>query len=188
MSTKKNRQVLITILAVVAGMIGLSFASVPLYKLFCQVTGYDGTTQVADKAPASDKVLDREITIKFNADTSPDLDWRFKPDKRKITVKIGQEALTSYEAENLSSRALAGTAVYNVTPEKAGKYFHKIQCFCFDKQVLEPGQDMHMPVVFYVDPALAQDREMDDVTSITLSYTFFPADSKRSEEHTSELQ
>lgn len=172
----KNTKTLTLVLGVVAGMIGLSFASVPLYKLFCQVTGFDGTTMRSTALP--DKVLDRKMEIRFNADTSPDLPWTFKPDQHKVTVNIGQEGLVSYQARNDTAQPTTGTAVYNVTPEKAGKYFHKIQCFCFDRQTLTPRQDMHMPVVFYVDPSLADDREMDDVKVITLSYTFFPADSK----------
>ena len=172
----KNTKTLTLVLGVVAGMIGLSFASVPLYKLFCQVTGFDGTTMRSTALP--DKVLDRKMEIRFNADTSPDLPWTFKPDQHKVTVNIGQEGLVSYQARNDTAQPTTGTAVYNVTPEKAGKYFHKIQCFCFDRQTLTPWHDMHMPVVFYVDPSLADDREMDDVKVITLSYTFFPADSK----------
>lgn len=173
----KNTKTLSLILLVVAAMVGLAFASVPLYNLFCSVTGFGGTTQRADAPPPTGEIIDRDITIKFNADTSPTLPWDFKPDQHEIKVKIGQQGLVSYLAHNRLKTPTMGTAVYNVTPSKAGKYFHKIQCFCFDNQTLTPGQSMHMPVVFYVDPALATDRNMDDVKTITLSYTFFPAES-----------
>lgn len=172
----KNALTLIIVLVVVAGMGALSFAAVPLYSLFCRVTGFGGTTQISTAAP--DKVLERTITVKFNADTSPDLPWLFRPDVREIKVRIGQETLVAFHARNRSALPVAGTALYNVTPVKAGKYFHKTQCFCFDNQILAPGQDMRMPVVFYIDPAMDEDRSMEDVSAITLSYTFFPADSK----------
>lgn len=171
----KNTKTLTGILCLVAAMIGLAFASVPLYDLFCRVTGFGGTTQRAASAPGI--VLEREIIVKFNADTSPGLPWRFKPEQHEMIVKIGQQGLASYLAENKLGTPTAGTAIYNVTPAKAGQYFHKIQCFCFDEQTLNPGQVMHMPVVFYVDPALAEDRNLDDLKTITLSYTFFPAQS-----------
>jgi cytochrome c oxidase assembly protein subunit 11 len=172
----KNTKTLTLVLGVVAGMIGLSFASVPLYKLFCQVTGFDGTTMRSTALP--DKVLDRKMEIRFNADTSPDLPWTFKPDQHKVTVNIGQEGLVSYQARNDTAQPTTGTAVYNVTPEKAGKYFQKIQCFCFGEQLLQPNEEIHMPVVFFVDPKMADDPEMDDVTTITLSYTFFRSESE----------
>lgn len=154
-------------------MVGLAFASVPLYNLFCRVTGYGGTTQRATQAPA--EILEREITVRFNADTSPNLPWTFKPGQHEITLKIGQQGLVSYLAENKLDIPTTGTAVYNVTPAKAGQYFHKIECFCFAEQTLTPGQSMHMPVLFYLDPAMDKDRNMDDVKNVTLSYTFFPA-------------
>ncbi len=173
----KNTKTLLVILSVVAAMICLAFASVPLYRLFCQVTGFGGTTMRADAPPPTGEILDRAITVKFNADTAPSLPWTFKPDQHEITVKVGQQGLVSYLAKNKLQKPTTGTAVYNVAPAKAGKYFHKVQCFCFDEQTLTPGQEMHMPVVFYVDPSIAKDRNLDDVKSITLSYTFFPAES-----------
>lgn len=172
----KNTKTLLAVFLVVVGMGALAFASVPLYRMFCQVTGYGGTTQVSADLP--DKVLKREITIKFNADIDPALPWSFKPEERERVVKIGQQGLTSFVAQNKDKAPTTGTALYNVTPPKAGKYFHKIQCFCFDEQTLTPGQEMHMPVVFYIDPALDEDESMRDVKTITLSYTFFPAESK----------
>lgn len=172
----KNTKTLLFVLGIVAGMIALSFASVPLYRLFCQVTGFAGTTQVGGALPTN--VLERKITIRFNADTSPDLPWDFKPETPKITLQVGQQGLVSFSAKNRSHKPTAGTALYNVTPLKAGKYFHKIQCFCFDKQILRPDEKMPMPVLFFVDPDIDNDRDMDDVNNITLSYTFFPANSK----------
>lgn len=174
----KNTKVLVSVLGVVVLMIGLAFASVPLYDMFCRVTGFGGTTQVSDTAPSEDKILDREITIHFNSDTNRNLNWKFKPEKRKVTVNVGQQGLINFIAQNNDSTPTTGTAVYNVTPAKAGKYFHKTQCFCFDRQTLTPNEEMNMPVVFYIDPSIAEDRNLDDVKTITLSYSFFKSDSK----------
>ncbi len=172
----KNTRTLMSVFAIVFAMIGLAFASVPLYDLFCRVTGFGGTTQVSAAAPGI--ILDREVRVSFNADTSRNLPWTFRPEQRRMTVKVGQEGLIAYRAKNRTNKPTAGTAVYNVTPPKAGRYFHKTQCFCFDEQILPPGEDMTMPVVFYIDPAMADDPNMDDVKHITLSYSFFPAESK----------
>lgn len=174
----KNTKTLLSILFIAIGMIGLAFASVPLYDMFCRTTGFGGTTQVSESAPNEDQILKRKITIHFNGDIARDLPWSFKPEKRRITLNIGQQGLISFKARNNDSQATVGTAVYNVTPAKAGKYFHKTQCFCFDSQVLEAGQEADMPVIFYIDPSIADDRNMDDVKTITLSYNFFKADSK----------
>lgn len=176
----KNTKTLVTVMLVVFGMIGLSFASVPLYNLFCRVTGFNGTTQVSKSL--STKILDREITVKFSTDVNHKLPWTFKPDQQSVTMKIGQDALVSFTAHNNSDKPLAGTAIYNVTPLKVGKYFIKTQCFCFDYQILKPGQTMNMPVVFYVDPAMDEDPALDDVKVITLSYSFFHADSSELDE------
>lgn len=161
-------------------MVGLSFASVPLYNLFCRMTGFDGTTRTAETLPGT--VLDRTITIKFNASTGRNMPWEFKPELREIDVRLGEKGLAAFHAKNRSNTATAGTAIYNVTPFKAGKYFHKIQCFCFDEQALQPGQDVSMPVMFFVDPALNDDPDMEDVKVITLSYTFYPVESKELED------
>ena len=177
---RKNARTGLTVLAVVFGMIGLSFASVPLYDLFCRVTGFGGTTQTAAALP--DKILERTVSIHFNADTARNMPWSFKPELRSIDVKLGARGITSYQAKNKTGKPTAGTAIYNVTPLKAGKYFHKIQCFCFDEQILGPHEKVDMPVLFYVDPAFADDPNMNDVQVITLSYTFFPADSKELED------
>lgn len=173
---RKNARTGLAVFFVVCGMAGLAFAAVPLYDLFCRVTGFGGTTQVSEALPG--EILDRVITIKFNADTSRDMLWDFKPEMREIDVRIGERGLTAYSARNTSDKPTAGTAIYNVTPLKAGQYFHKIQCFCFDEQILAPQEEVSMPVMFYVSPELDQDPNMDDVSTITLSYTFFPAESK----------
>lgn len=171
----KNKRVLFSCIAVVGGMIGLAYASVPLYKLFCQVTGFGGTTQVAEKAPF--EVSERTIKVRFNADVNSGLQWQFKPEQREITVRLGEDNLAYYMAENMSLTPITGQATYNVTPLKAGQYFSKIACFCFDEQTLEPGQRVDMPVSFYVDPAIAEDINTQDVKTITLSYTFFKSES-----------
>lgn len=174
----KNTKILVSVLGVVGFMVALSFASVPLYNLFCKVTGFGGTPQISAQAPAADEILERKITIHFNSDTNRNLDWEFQPEKRQETIQIGEQGFINFITKNNSSQPTVGTAVYNVTPAKAGQYFHKTQCFCFDSQMLTPGEEMNMPVVFYVDPAISKDRNMDDVKTITLSYTFFEADSK----------
>lgn len=170
---RRNRLILGTLFGMVAGMIGLTYASVPLYTLFCSVTGFGGTTQRAEQAAA--RVVDRKVTIRFNADTNSALPWSFKPEQKELVLKLGETGFAAYRAENRAGKPTVGTAVYNVTPEKAGAYFNKIQCFCFDEQILEPGQVVDMPVTFFVDPSMADDPNMDDVTTITLSYTFFRA-------------
>ncbi len=158
---------------VVVGMVGMAYASVPLYEIFCRVTGYGGTTQVA--TAGADRVLDRTMTVRFDSNVNPELQWSFKPAQRSMTLKVGETRLAFYQATNTGSETLVGTATFNVTPDKAGLYFDKIECFCFTEQVLRPGETVDMPVSFYLDPALADDRKMDGVTTITLSYTFFRA-------------
>ena len=156
---------------VVCGMVGLAFGAVPLYKLFCQVTGFGGTTQVAEEAPV--EIGERVVTVRFNADTARDLPWHFKPEQREIEVRVGEMALAFYNAVNRSDRSLVGTSTFNVTPVKAGAYFNKIECFCFEEQTLAPGERAEFPVSFFVDPDIVEDRRLDDVSTITLSYTFF---------------
>lgn len=172
----KNAKMLMTIMGVVVLMVGLSFASVPLYDMFCRVTGFGGTTMVSDKLP--DEIKERTVKIHFDTNTSRNMNWDFKPEKYEETVKLGQQGLIAFVAKNNSRVPTAGTALYNVTPAKVGKYFQKIQCFCFAEQILSPGQEMQMPVLFYVDPKLDDDPTMEDVKTITLSYTFFPAESQ----------
>lgn len=157
---------------IVVAMIGLSYAAVPLYRLFCQVTGYDGTTQRASAAPGT--VLGRAMTIDFDANAAPGLPWTFVPAQRRLTVRLGEQAMAHYRAANNATRRVTGTAVFNVTPTLAGRYFTKIQCFCFTEQTLEPGQAVDMPVVFFIDPKIAEDKDLASLTTITLSYTFYP--------------
>lgn len=178
--TRKNALTGLIVLGVVIGMLGLSFAAVPMYSLFCRVTGFGGTTQTAQALPG--QIIDRTITIKFNADISPNMPWDFHPEQREIDVKLGQRGFTAYRAVNKAGIPVTGTALYNVTPLKAGQYFHKIQCFCFDEQTLAPNENVSMPVLFYVDPSMNDDPNMNDVHTITLSYTFYPADSKALED------
>jgi cytochrome c oxidase assembly protein subunit 11 len=163
---------------VVVAMVGLSFAAVPLYDWFCRVTGYGGTTDVAVAAPG--EVLERTIRVRFDANTAPDLPWRFRPAVREMELRIGETGLAFFEATNLSDRPVAGTASFNVVPFAAGPHFVKIECFCFSEQVLGPGETVTMPVSFFVDPALVEDPEARSLTRITLSYTFhrtaLPAD------------
>lgn len=154
-------------------MVALTFASAPLYDLFCRATGFGGTTQRADVAPAAPAAA-RNINVRFNADVAPGLPWSFQPRSRVVTVRLGDETLAYYRAENRGERANAGTATYNVTPAKAGKFFVKMACFCFQEQALKSGAGVDLPVSFYVDPALMDDPNMGDVDTITLSYTFFP--------------
>jgi cytochrome c oxidase assembly protein subunit 11 len=167
----KRRFTALALTGVVAGMGGAAFAAVPAYRLFCQVTGFGGTTQRAEAVPTV--VSDRIITIQFDANTDRDLPWRFRPKQRQVSVRVGEEGLAFYRAENLSDEIVMGQAGFNVTPLKVGKYFNKVQCFCFNEQVLQPGQAVDMPVTFFVDPAILEDRDLDDVHNITLSYTFF---------------
>lgn len=170
---RRNLVILSSLFGLVFGMIGLAYASVPLYSLFCSVTGFGGTTQRASAAAA--KTLDRKVTIRFNADTNMALPWAFRPEQKDMVLKLGETGLAAYRAENKSDKPTVGTAVYNVTPAKVGQYFNKIECFCFSEQVLQAGQAVDMPVAFFVDPALNDDPNMEDVTTITLSYTFFRA-------------
>lgn len=157
--------------ALVVGMVGATYAAVPLYEAFCRVTGYGGTTQVAESAPA--ELGKRQIAVRFDANTGGGMPWRFAPAQRQITLQTGQEALAFYTAANPTDRRIVGSATFNVTPLKAGKYFNKVECFCFTEQALEPGQTVDMPVSFFVDPAIEEDPNLNDVTTITLSYTFF---------------
>lgn len=174
---RRNRRVVTGVFVGVAAMVGLAYASVPLYELFCRVTGFGGTTQVAAAAPG--RVLARTITVRFDANRDGNLPWRFEPLQREVTAQLGEEKLVFYRATNLSQRPIVGTATYNVTPDLAGPWFNKIQCFCFNEQLLMPGESVDMPVTFFVDPDMAKDRKYDKVGTITLSYTFFEAKTDR---------
>ena len=177
---RRNGVMLAGLFGVVFGMVGLSFAAVPLYDLFCRVTGFGGTTQVGavDEIGGID-VLDRTVTVRFTSSVDRALTWDFQPETRSVDIRIGEPSIVFYTAENTGSEPVAGTAVYNVAPVKTGLYFVKVQCFCFDEQILMPGERVEMPVYFYVDPALADDPNLDDIGEITLSYTFFETDSER---------
>ena len=170
---RRNLNVLMTLTGLLAGMIGMAYASVPLYRLFCEKTGFDGTTQRAASAPG--QVLDRSVTVSFSADISGDLPWKFYPAQKNVEAKIGAPNTAIFIAENLSDRPVTGTATFNVSPDLYGPYFVKIQCFCFDQQTLKPGERVEMPVVFYLDPAMAKDPQLDHMSDVTLSYTFFKA-------------
>ncbi len=180
MRTGRNRGVVVLCSAVVAAMVGLSFAAVPLYRLFCQVTGYGGTTQVSEAPPA--EVGERIVKVRFNADVDARLPWNFVPAQVEVALRVGEVGMAFYRARNLTGQPVTGTAVFNVTPLKAGQYFNKVQCFCFDEQRLQPGQSVDMPVTFFVDPAINDDPNLDDVRTITLSYTFFRAEEEEADE------
>jgi cytochrome c oxidase assembly protein subunit 11 len=165
----------------VAAMVGLAFASVPLYRIFCQVTGFDGTTMRAAAGAAAPKpIAGQQVSIRFDANTAPALPWRFQPERPTEIVQIGERDIAFYKAKNLSARPVTGQAVFNVTPVQAGKYFTKVECFCFTEQTLKPGEEVRMPVVFYVDPKMADDPDTRDISEITLSYTFYPVDQPQS--------
>ena len=171
---RRNGRLVAVLVSVVVGMVGLAYASVPLYRVFCQVTGFAGTPRTDDVVlPAT--VSERSITVRFDANVNSALPWRFRPAQKEVTLRLGEPGLAHYTAENLSDAPLVGTATFNVTPHKAAQYFAKVECFCFSDQRLEPGQRASLPVSFHVDPAILDDPNARDVATITLSYTFFPA-------------
>ena len=170
---RRNKRVAMTGLFVAASMVGLAYASVPLYNIFCQVTGFGGTPGKATDNPKG--VIDREMTVRFDSNVANDLAWSVKP-AVAITDKIGAVDTVNYIATNNSDKPITGMAVFNVSPEKAGVYFNKIECFCFTEQTLQPGETVDMPIVFFVDPELADNRELDTIKEITLSYTFYASD------------
>ena len=155
-------------------MLGLAYASVPLYRLFCQATGFNGTTQRAETAPQA--ATGKTVSVRFDANTSANLGWSFHAAQTAMTVEVGEQAMAHYRAVNTSNMPLTGSAVFNVTPVSAGAYFNKIQCFCFTEQTLQPGESVDMPVVFFVDPDMLEDPDAADIKEITLSYTFYPVD------------
>ena len=163
--------------ALAISMVGVGFAAVPLYRLFCQVTGFGGTTMRVDAAQAATvSVTNKSIVVRFDANHRGDLPWEFKPERPTDTVSIGAKDMSIYLAKNLSSEAVTGTATFNVTPALAGKYFNKIQCFCFTEQTLAAGETIDMPVTYFVDPAILDDPDARKIDEITLSYTFYPVD------------
>jgi cytochrome c oxidase assembly protein subunit 11 len=167
----RNAALALTLVSVVVGMVGLSFAAVPLYRLFCQITGYGGTTQRAESG--ADRMLEREVVVRFDANVSG-LSWSFAPEVPQMRVKLGETAIVNFVATNTGTKPSTGTATFNVEPGITGAYFNKIQCFCFTEQALAPGERIEMPVQFFVSPDMADDRGLDPVRTITLSYTFFP--------------
>ncbi len=173
LNPRKNLRLAGIIVGVFAAMIGLTYASVPLYAAFCKATGYGGTTQRADQAPAA--AADHVINVRFDANIASTLGWAFKADQTVMQVRVGEQNMAHYSARNLSQQTITGSAVYNVSPGEAGLYFNKIQCFCFTKQTLKPGESADFPVVFFVDPAILDDVDAKGIKEITLSYTFYPA-------------
>lgn len=171
----RHRTTVLPLIAVALGMLMLAYASVPLYRLFCQVTGFGGTTQRA--AMYQGQPSARTVTVRFNGDVDPHLPWAFEPIEKSVTVHVGENRLIAFRAKNLSGQPTRGTATYNVTPHAAGVYFNKIQCFCFNEQRLAPNQSANLPVSFFIDPAILDDPNLRDLTNITLSYTFFSYDS-----------
>jgi len=168
----RHRRVGLICVAAAAGMLGMAYAAVPLYRMFCQVTGFGGTTMVAS-AP-SKSISEKTILMRFDANVSRDLPWSFQPVEHTMKVRLGETNLALYRATNKSDQAVTGTAIFNVAPEVAGQYFNKLECFCFTEQKLEPGQSVEMPVSFFVDPAIAKDAQAARLSEITLSYTFYP--------------
>ena len=169
----RNGAVALALVGLVAGMTGLAFAAVPLYRLFCQVTGYSGVPQRAEAAP--EQGLDRTIQVRFDANVDRALPWSFVPVERVIDVKIGESTLAFFKAANDSNASMTGTAIFNVVPERAARYFNKIECFCFKEQTLAPGASIEMPVTFFIDPKIVDDEDTKNISEITLSYTFYRA-------------
>ena len=175
MSVDKNKRTGLIMSVIALAMIGLAFASAPLYRAFCEATGFGGTPLRADSAPGA-AMAEGQIGVRFDANVHPGLPWRFEPEQNTVRVEPGAQTKIFYSAQNLSARAITGQAVYNVSPDTVGKYFKKIQCFCFSEQTLKAGQKVDMPVVFFVDPAIKKDPDTKDIDEITLSYTFYPVE------------
>ncbi|WP_017672509.1 cytochrome c oxidase assembly protein [Blastomonas sp. AAP53] len=174
---RRNKRAAIIALSFALGMLALGYAAVPLYRIFCEATGFGGTTMKVSEATASAiAVTDKQITVRFDSNVSSALPWRFKPENPTEKITIGARDMAAFVAENLSSKPVTGTATFNVTPVQAGRYFAKVQCFCFTEQTLQPGEKVRMPVIYYVDPAILTDPDTKDIEEITLSYTFYPLD------------
>ena len=169
---KRHRAVGLWCAALVVTMVGAAYAAVPLYRLFCQATGFDGTPRIASAPSAT--TLERMVTIRFDANVAPDLPWRFEPVNKTERIKIGENTLAFYRATNTSDRPVTGMATFNVFPEQVAPFFNKLECFCFTEQVLQPGESVEMPVSFFVDPRMVSDKDAFWVQHITLSYTFYP--------------
>jgi cytochrome c oxidase assembly protein subunit 11 len=174
MNQRSNKKIVQIIIITLFAMFGVTYASIPLYKKFCQVTGFGGTPRIF-KAP-SEKIGEKRMRIKFNADINKDLKWIFRPEQQYVDVKTGENSLIFYYAENLTNKSIKGMAIYNVIPQAAAKYFNKIECFCFNEQTLSPHEKVNMPVLFFIDPEIAKDEVLKDLKEITLSYSFFKVD------------
>jgi cytochrome c oxidase assembly protein subunit 11 len=175
--SRSNGKTAMMAAAMAVSMVGVGFAAVPLYRIFCQVTGFGGTTMKVDEAKAATVIAtSKPIIIRFDANQRGGLPWEFKPEHPTDRITIGAKDMSIYLAKNLSNEPVTGTATFNVTPAQAGKYFSKIQCFCFTEQTLQPGQQVRMPVLYYVDPGIITDPETKDIEEITLSYTFYPVE------------
>lgn len=172
----RNRRVMLAALGLAALSMAMGFAAVPLYRIFCQVTGFGGTTQRAEANVGVHKVAGRTMSIRFDSNIKQGMPWEFYPERKVETVTVGEKRMAIFVARNTSDREVTGTAVFNVTPTQAGAYFTKIQCFCFTEQTLKPGQEVRMPVIYYVDPKILNDPDNKDVQQITLSYTFYPVE------------
>ena len=170
---QKMRRTVYACTGIVVGMVGLAYASVPLYDLFCKVTGFGGTPVV--RASNSSEVADRIISVRFDANVSPGLSWRFSPETPEVKVKLGETTTVYYKVTNTGDKPATGIATYNVQPDLAGTYFSKLECFCFTEQTLKPGETIESAVVFYIDPRLVEDADIKDLSSVTLSYTYFPS-------------
>ena len=173
---RRNRRTFVAMVGVGLAMLGLGFASVPLYRIFCQQTGFNGTTQRADAGVTVQQATGHRLSIRFDSNVQPGMPWQFKPEHPTQTVTVGAKSMAIFVAKNMSDRPVTGTASFHVTPTQAGAYFTKIQCFCFTQQTLQPGQEVRMPVLYYVDPKILADPDNKDTQEITLSYTFYPVE------------
>ncbi|EQB14164.1 MULTISPECIES: cytochrome c oxidase assembly protein [Sphingobium] len=173
---RRNRRTFIAMIGVGLAMLGLGFASVPLYRIFCQQTGFNGTTQRADAGVDVQQATGHTLSIRFDSNVQPGMPWQFHPERPTQTVTVGAKSMAIFVARNMSDRPVTGTASFNVTPTQAGAYFTKIECFCFTQQTLQPGQEVRMPVLYYVDPKILADPDNKDTQEITLSYTFYPVE------------
>jgi cytochrome c oxidase assembly protein subunit 11 len=169
---RRHRAIALWCAVLVVAMVGASYAAVPLYRMFCEATGFDGTPRRAERAP--DQVLDKTVVVRFDGNVAPDLPWEFAPVETTMTVKLGENLMAYYRATNTSDRPIKATAAYNISPGIAASYFNKIDCFCFTEQVLQPGESAELPLNFFIDPKIAEDRDARSVTHITVSYTFYP--------------
>ena len=173
---RRNRRTMLTMAGVGLSMLALGFASVPLYRIFCEQTGFGGTTMRADANVQVQEAAGHTMSIRFDSNVQPGMPWQFYPEHRTDTVTVGRKDMAIFIAKNMSDKPVTGTASFNVTPSQAGAYFTKIQCFCFTEQTLQPGEEVRMPVLYFVDPKILDDPDNKDTQQITLSYTFYPVE------------